>query len=201
MTEDPIERRRRLERDRKAAKRRSDPGFYEKELDVNRQRAQLRRSVMPQSPPTPEIQELESRLRELKAQQLKAQLAGRPCDVCGVVPKGEKRLDVLHLDHDHCTGEFRGWLCRSCNLGVGHMRDDADICRRAAAYLDRAAAKERASENPPKERASGERAAPAREERAEGECPKCGNAPEAAGSGVYFCRDCGEMLFAKEGTK
>ena len=40
------------------------------------------------------------------------------CDCCW------KKTDKLHLDHCHKTGEFRGWICRSCNLGIGNCGDD-----------------------------------------------------------------------------
>ena len=33
------------------------------------------------------------------------------CADCGV-PDG---APTLHMDHDHVTGEFRGWVCASCN--------------------------------------------------------------------------------------
>lgn len=133
--EDPIERRRRLERERKAAKRRNDPAFYQKELELNRNRSRLRTKIAPSGIKTPEILELEKRLRQLKDEATRKELTGKPCTICGKVPKGEFRLDVLHLDHDHATGEFRGWLCRSCNLGIGHFKDDPLLLEAAAAYL------------------------------------------------------------------
>lgn len=47
-------------------------------------------------------------------------------------PPGRKGLGV---DHDHKTGKVRSLLCARCNLGLGSLRDDAALCRRAADYL------------------------------------------------------------------
>lgn len=44
-----------------------------------------------------------------------------------------------HIDHDHDTGRFRGFLCHSCNVSLGAMKDDPIRLRRAANYLERAA--------------------------------------------------------------
>ena len=55
------------------------------------------------------------------------------CEICGVEPPNHG----LHLDHDHETGAFRGWLCRSCNTAVGLAGDDPARLRAMADYLDR----------------------------------------------------------------
>ena len=53
------------------------------------------------------------------------------CDCCG-------RLEQkLMLDHDHNTKEFRGWLCRSCNTGIGSLGDDIEGLEQAIKYLRR----------------------------------------------------------------
>lgn len=39
------------------------------------------------------------------------------------------------FDHDHATGKFRGWICRKCNLMLGHAEDNVDTLRRAVEYL------------------------------------------------------------------
>ena len=43
----------------------------------------------------------------------------------------------MHLDHDHTTGAFRGWLCNRCNLGLGNLGDTVAGLERALAYLRR----------------------------------------------------------------
>ena len=40
------------------------------------------------------------------------------------------------LDHDHNTGEFRGWLCNRCNSALGWLDDDLDKLKRAVKYLE-----------------------------------------------------------------
>lgn len=42
---------------------------------------------------------------------------------------------VWCADHNHTTGEFRGWLCYKCNLGLGNMNDDISRLQRAIDYL------------------------------------------------------------------
>lgn len=39
------------------------------------------------------------------------------------------------LDHNHKTGEVRGWICDSCNTGIGRFKDDAELLKRAMSFL------------------------------------------------------------------
>lgn len=55
------------------------------------------------------------------------------CEICGAEPESKRAHAV---DHDHQTGLIRGTLCRPCNQGLGHFRDDPNILRKAAEYLE-----------------------------------------------------------------
>ncbi|MEV7402864.1 endonuclease domain-containing protein [Streptomyces sp. NPDC091267] len=62
------------------------------------------------------------------------ELRARPCDICGTEPTP----DTPHgVDHCHETGRVRGVLCRSCNLALGHFRDDPERVLKAARYLSK----------------------------------------------------------------
>lgn len=56
------------------------------------------------------------------------------CEMRGCSP-GPK---AFHLDHDHVTGKFRGWLCSKCNTGIGMLGDRLLGAQQAVAYLERA---------------------------------------------------------------
>jgi len=65
------------------------------------------------------------------------------CAICNTdTPTGKWR--VFAVDHCHTTGNVRGLLCNECNRGMGLLRDNAELLRRAADYLDHHAVKTKA---------------------------------------------------------
>ena len=58
---------------------------------------------------------------------------GKRCAICRAADPGPRDW---HIDHDHVSGKVRGILCRHCNPMLGKAKDDPDILRQAAAYLD-----------------------------------------------------------------
>lgn len=68
---------------------------------------------------------------------LLAKQGGR-CAICGADDPGPRGFVV---DHDHATGRVRGMLCVKCNTGIGLLRDDPALLRRALEYLSSVAPK------------------------------------------------------------
>lgn len=66
------------------------------------------------------------------AKELEAAFTGK-CDLCGV-PEQECN-QKLHMDHNHETGEFRGFLCARCNMGLGYFRDSEELLIDALHFL------------------------------------------------------------------
>jgi len=53
------------------------------------------------------------------------------CDSCGESP----RRGEFHLDHDHNTGKFRGWLDGNCNKAIGQLGDNIEGITNPLRYL------------------------------------------------------------------
>jgi ferritin-like metal-binding protein YciE len=69
----------------------------------------------------------------LSVEEYAAMLArqGGACAICR-----ERSEETLCVDHHHVTRLVRRLLCRRCNLGIGHFRDDPRLLRAAADYLE-----------------------------------------------------------------
>lgn len=57
------------------------------------------------------------------------------CAICGADKPGRNH-ENMHVDHNHSTGEVRGLLCDLCNRGLGYFKDNNQLLRKAAAYLE-----------------------------------------------------------------
>ncbi|HDY68419.1 MAG TPA: hypothetical protein ENH85_11585 [Candidatus Scalindua sp.] len=59
-------------------------------------------------------------------------LAGRKkpeqCEICGAIGR-------ICFDHDHKTGEFRGWICNRCNVALAMVNDNVETLKLLIKYL------------------------------------------------------------------
>lgn len=62
---------------------------------------------------------------------------GGKCGLCKETPEPNNRLGpTLVVDHDHSTGKVRALLCHSCNIVLGHFKDDPERLKAALIYLE-----------------------------------------------------------------
>jgi hypothetical protein len=114
--------------EQRAAERAQKRLFYQRNKDTIREkaRAYYQRTL--------ETRRAERRKTHWKVRGVDAAtvpaVRGSVCEICG-------REDRIHLDHNHVTGAFRGWLCLNCNRALGLVRDNPVILRALAAYLER----------------------------------------------------------------
>ena len=63
------------------------------------------------------------------------------CRICNgnenEVTGRRKNQGLWTADHCHKTDKFRGWLCHSCNIGLGMLKDSTDNLKRAITYLEK----------------------------------------------------------------
>lgn len=57
------------------------------------------------------------------------------CSICGSKNIGRKGAKYFNIDHCHATGKVRGLLCHNCNIILGKLNDDIDMCRKIISYL------------------------------------------------------------------
>tara|TARA_B100000686_G_C16129532_1_gene636650 strand:- start:83 stop:436 length:354 start_codon:yes stop_codon:yes gene_type:complete len=57
------------------------------------------------------------------------------CDCCGKIPDSNSFRNKLQLDHNHLTGEFRGWICDNCNVSLSRAGDTLEGVKNLVRYL------------------------------------------------------------------
>lgn len=74
--------------------------------------------------------------REERLEWLKKKPANEPfkCPICGKRTIAGVTSKVV-LEHDHRTGKAGGWICDSCNTGLGRFKDDIELLKRAIEFL------------------------------------------------------------------
>jgi len=78
-----------------------------------------------------ECKDCEKRLaKQLREAKKSAPPKPPSCACCG------RETDKLVVDHDHDTGTFRGWICTSCNIGIGKLGDTLQGVQNALNYLN-----------------------------------------------------------------
>lgn len=74
----------------------------------------------------------------LRTLEYKESVAGRKrpdkCEICG----GKNWKRAMQFDHCHKTGKFRGWICSSCNVVLGLVKDNQEILKAMIEYLAKA---------------------------------------------------------------
>ena len=68
-------------------------------------------------------------MNKLKKQETRAGRK-RPsrCELCSDTVK-------ICFDHDHSTGQFRGWICHRCNLAIAFAKDSPELLIKMSKYL------------------------------------------------------------------
>lgn len=64
-----------------------------------------------------------------------AELQSYCCEMCGIHASNFKKR--LNIDHNHKTGQIRGLLCVTCNLGLGAFKESPELLYAAIVYLEK----------------------------------------------------------------
>lgn len=61
------------------------------------------------------------------------------CAICGQKETAKTRIGgirALAIDHCHKSGIIRKLLCRDCNVGIGNLKHNPNLLRKAALYCE-----------------------------------------------------------------
>lgn len=74
------------------------------------------------------INESDRKCKKTKLEKIAGRKKPEQCEVCGAFGR-------IVFDHDHKTGEFRGWICNRCNVALGMANDNIEILELLIKYL------------------------------------------------------------------
>ncbi len=57
------------------------------------------------------------------------------CAICGSIKIGRGKTNKFCIDHNHKTGNVRGLLCHNCNVLLGKLSDNIELCQNIIKYL------------------------------------------------------------------
>ncbi|MEK7104390.1 MAG: Hpy99I family type II restriction endonuclease [Patescibacteria group bacterium] len=75
-----------------------------------------------------------SQSAKIEWQKKKPQNEPFECPVCAKRTIAGITCKVV-LDHNHADGRVRGWICDSCNTGIGRFQDDINLMEKAIKFL------------------------------------------------------------------
>lgn len=55
------------------------------------------------------------------------------CEICGAF--GSDTKNGICYDHNHTTGEFRGWICTRCNVAIGMVKENIETLEAIIEYI------------------------------------------------------------------
>jgi hypothetical protein len=64
----------------------------------------------------------------------KPKLSEFTCPICQKTTIPNLTSKIV-LNHDHSTGKPTGWICDSCNTGLGRFKDNVEVLQNAIKYL------------------------------------------------------------------
>lgn len=59
------------------------------------------------------------------------------CAICGTSEIRRAKAKYFNIDHNHKTGNIRGLLCHDCNIILGKLNDDIEMCKNIIKYLSK----------------------------------------------------------------
>jgi len=65
----------------------------------------------------------------------KEQMIERQNGKCAICKENLDKGKHTCVDHNHVTGEIREILCKSCNILIGHSKENIEVLKNAVQYL------------------------------------------------------------------